>query len=112
MAACSRDSSLDVATYYSPSEVLTQKAGLSGRKVKVYGRVAEGSLMHRPGTPMYRFEVRDDRGSLPVIVNGILPPQLAEGREVSVEGRLGADGAIQASRVLTKCPSKYRGRVR
>jgi cytochrome c-type biogenesis protein CcmE len=31
----------------------------------------------------------------------------AAGRDVIVEGRLTADGTIEARQVLTSCPSKY-----
>jgi cytochrome c-type biogenesis protein CcmE len=32
----------------------------------------------------------------------------APGRDVIVEGKLGADGTIAASQVMTSCPSKYK----
>ena len=32
----------------------------------------------------------------------------APGRDVIVEGKLGADGAITATQVMTSCPSKYK----
>ena len=33
---------------------------------------------------------------------------LAPGRDVIVEGKLGADGMIAATQVMTSCPSKYQ----
>ncbi len=36
------------------------------------------------------------------------PDMFAPGRDVIVEGKLGADGAIAATQVLTSCPSKYK----
>jgi cytochrome c-type biogenesis protein CcmE len=35
------------------------------------------------------------------------PDMFAAGRDVIVEGRLAADGTIEARQVLTSCPSKY-----
>ena len=36
------------------------------------------------------------------------PDMLAPGRDVIVEGTLGADGVITATQVMTSCPSKYQ----
>ena len=36
------------------------------------------------------------------------PDMFAPGRDVIVEGKLGHDGAIAATQVMTSCPSKYK----
>ena len=36
------------------------------------------------------------------------PDMFAPGRDVIVEGKLGAGGVIAATQVMTSCPSKYK----
>ena len=110
--SCSKTPAFELSSYQSPTEITAGRANLIGKRVKVYGLVKAGSLMHRPGTLDYRFELSDLGSSIRVTARGIIPPQLAEGREATAEGTLAADGILQANRVLTKCPSKYRGRIK
>src|SRR5260370_346732 len=55
------------------------------------------------------FVVASDAVSFRVVAAGEPKPDMfARGRDVIVEGELGADGAIAASQVMTSCPSKYK----
>jgi len=44
---------------------------------------------------------------VPVHYQGVLPDMFAEGRDVIVEGRYDAGGALAAKTLMTSCPSKY-----
>ncbi|HLX06201.1 MAG TPA: cytochrome c maturation protein CcmE, partial [Candidatus Binatus sp.] len=53
--------------------------------------------------------VASDPVSFRVVSTGEPKPDMfAPGRDVIVEGKLGPDGAIAATQVMTSCPSKYK----
>ena len=109
--------------YLTVNEVGTREAQLSGQMLRVAGRVKAGSISWDPaaltlgfvmvsppnpdGSP--RAITRNSDGS--VTATGLTgepkPDMFAAGRDVIVEGRLAADGTIEARQVLTSCPSKY-----
>jgi cytochrome c-type biogenesis protein CcmE len=45
---------------------------------------------------------------LPVQYKGVKPDMFQAGVSVMVEGRIGQDGSLLASTLMTSCPSKYR----
>lgn len=58
------------------------------------------------------FVVHDESGSLPVVYNGILPDtfkpsSFSNDIEVLLEGKYRQDGSFQATKIMTKCASKY-----
>lgn len=106
--------------YLTIEEFLPQKDVLTGRGLRVAGRVAVGSLSKKTsaaGTEM-RFHIGDfvdekagaDTPTLAVEYNGIVPDMFAEGRDVIVEGTY-SGGVLRASAVMTSCPSKYEPEV-
>ena len=92
-----------VAYYKTPSEV--QSSDVTGRNLRVGGRVAEGTLV-REGTRV-SFVVTDGRNTVPVVYRGDVPDTLKEQTDVVAEGRLRPDGTLAATRVLAKCSSKF-----
>ena len=99
--------------YYTPDELATKLvADPTAREmgVKMGARVVPGSIQYDPGTLDLRFTVVDiasGRTRYPVHYSGPVPDTFEEGRDVVVEGRLGADGTFAATKVLTKCGSRY-----
>lgn len=86
--------------YLSPSEILV--GSYEGEAVAVMGRVAEPPI--HEGSSLV-FVIADDQARLSVRYQG---PQvlLEEGGEVVVEG-VYRGGEVLASKILTKCPSRY-----
>jgi len=111
---------LPALIYSRPVEVvLKDPAAYVGRRIKIEGKVVEGSLLEKKTPALeYRFRVRpkDPAGAGEVLVHhvGIVPDTLfIPGAEVVVQGTLAsAAGALtfESENVLAKCPSKYEGK--
>jgi cytochrome c-type biogenesis protein CcmE len=114
--------------YLTVPEVAARQGELGGQALRVAGRVKAGTINWEPNTLTLKFEivpipdvgadgapvkpvsaVAPDPVSFRVVSAGEPKPDMfAPGRDVIVEGRLGADGAIAATQVMTSCPSKYK----
>lgn len=89
-------------------EVKANKAKLSGKELRVSGKVVKGSLRNNGGSFDHEFLLSDGNGlDLVCHYHGALPDPFKEGRNVIVQGMLKKDGSIQASQLIVKCPSKY-----
>src|SRR5271156_279153 len=112
--------------YLTVNEVGARQAQLSGQMLRVAGRVKAGSISWDPATLTLGFAmvsppnpanpadspVKPVPGAEPaefrLVARGEPKPDMfAAGRDVIVEGRLAANGTIEARQVLTSCPSKY-----
>jgi len=72
------------------------------------GTVAPGSVVYDQRTPRLQFKMTDGKENIAVIYEGLKPDAFADGREVVVEGAYRhSDRALHASKLVTKCPSKY-----
>ena len=117
---------LGIATLRTPGASLIQftpdefaKANLSeleGRGIQIDGWVEEGSEQFDPSVPELRFRVRDEARtvSIPVIYRGGLKPDtFQEGQGVVVDGTYDAKtGTFFATKLMTKCPSKYEANLK
>ena len=117
----------NTAEYYlTVNEVKARQAELSGQMIRVAGRVQAGTIswdaasltlgfaMSQPPLDPSQPQVTQvavgdsSNASFKVIARGQPKPDMfAPGRDVIVEGRLAPDGSIEATQVLTSCPSKY-----
>ena len=112
--------------YLTVPEVAARQSELGGQALRVAGRVKAGTINWDPNSLTLKFEivpipdvdaagtpvkpvVASDPVSFRVVCAGEPKPDMfAPGRDVIVEGKLGADGAIAATQVMTSCPSKYK----
>ena len=112
--------------YLTVPEVAARQAELGGQAIRVAGRVKPGNIGWDPNSLTLKFEIApipdldasgapvkpvlaSDPVSFRVVAAGEPKPDMfAPGRDVIVEGKLGADGAIVATQVMTSCPSKYK----
>jgi cytochrome c-type biogenesis protein CcmE len=110
--------------YLTVNEVRARESELMGHSLRVAGRVKPGTIRWDPATltleftmmPLPKAEdgatVQPVAAGAPVLFNVIArgepkPDMLADNRDVIVEGRLSTPAQLDASQVLTKCPSKY-----
>ena len=113
--------------YLTVNEVRARQAELAGQSIRVAGRVKPGTIRWDPATltleftmmPLPKAEggaaiepVAAASSGAPVMFDIIArgepkPDMLADNRDVIVEGRLDGSTRLEASQVLTKCPSKY-----
>ncbi len=92
--------------FFTPSQVAANKAPQL-RDFRIGGLVVPGSLKRQPDGLTVQFIVTDTAQSIPVTYRGTLPDLFREGKGVVTQGRLGADGAFQASEVLAKHDENY-----
>ncbi len=94
-----------------PSEIIARGKDAALPRLRVAGRVAAKDLEYVT-SPQIRlsFHVEDpkhpEKGSIPVVYNGLRPDMFASGRDVILDGEF-KDGVLTASNLLTQCPSKY-----
>ena len=97
--------------YLTVDECLAGGPHLAGKRIRVSGKVAGGSLRVAADERQARFSLQGTGGSLAVTCTGaLLPDNLAEDRDVVAEGYLQADATLRAEKVLTRCASKYKAR--
>lgn len=111
--------------YLTVPEVAARVADLRGQPLRIAGRVKPGTISWEPSSLTLKFAIvaipeaapgalktvsaADSSRSFDVTCVGQPKPDMfAPDRDVIVEGRLNSAGAIEATQVLTSCPSKYR----
>jgi cytochrome c-type biogenesis protein CcmE len=94
--------------YLNVDECLTDTSLHSGSRLRVNGKVADGSLQIAPDRRQVAFTLKGTKGSLAVTCTGPIPDNLAENMDVVVEGRLEGQAKFHADKVLTRCASKYQ----
>lgn len=99
--------SSSTAYYKTPAE-LNADPGTSSQKVRVAGKVVDGSVQRNGDRTA--FSVTDGAASVPVATQDLLPDTFGVGVEVVAEGAMTRQGVFSASSVLTKCPSKFKAR--
>lgn len=111
----------DTLTYFhGADEVIVKPDAYVGQKIRLGGHVEKGSIMQKPGTLEFQFEVQpvnkpgmlkhpEALGKTIVVrYTGVVPDTFKDDAEVIVTGKLQADKQMFiASELLAKCPSKY-----
>lgn len=96
-----------VSYFYTPSD-LAAAPNPPRRTIRLGGLVEAGSLVHDAADrAQIAFVVTDGGAKTSVRYRGILPDLFREGQGVVVQGRIGADGALDASEVLAKHDENY-----
>lgn len=93
--------------YLQVDECLNQADQFHGKRLRLSGRVAASSLKTSPEHREANFVLEGNEHKLPVCYRGSIPDNLAEGRDVVVEGALASDGHFQCKTLITRCASKY-----
>ena len=94
---------------------VAKNSALVGQKVKVGGAVVAGSW-NKQSSPM-KFTIRDETDksgmgpALKVEYSGNVPSAFGDGVVAIVTGTLQQGGVVQATEMITKCPSKYESAV-
>ncbi len=99
------------AYFREVGEVLDQQAVLTGKNLRVSGKVVTESIQYDAANLDLRFRISDPADpskQLPIQFHGVQPDQIGrENTEAIVEGTLLPDGSVQANNLLLKCPSRY-----
>jgi len=92
--------------YLSVDEAVVEAAHLSGKRIRVSGRVEPGSLTIAEDRRRATFALYGESHKLQAACHCLLPDNLVENIDVVVEGTL-QDGGIHCHKVITRCASKY-----
>lgn len=94
--------------YYTVSQILDEKQEYTGKDINTMGTINSNSLILEPGKISFLLEdAEDPTQTINVEYTGDLPPNLEEGKSISLSGRLDEDGTIYANQIVMGCPSKY-----
>jgi cytochrome c-type biogenesis protein CcmE len=94
--------------YVTAEEYTADAASFAGKSLRVSGKVAADSLSIDSSRLSAKFALVSTDRNLPVECRCSVPDNLAEGRDVVVEGRADERGVLVGEKVLTKCASKYQ----
>lgn len=98
----------DSKTYYRTIGELQQMGNAaSGKRLRVGGDVAQGSIMKNGAQTV--FVLHQGPQTLKVVYDGSdpLPDTFKDGAQALADGRLGPDGVFEAKKIQAKCASKY-----
>jgi len=93
--------------YYTVSEFLAEGESISGKQVRVAGQVVPDSVKQDTENFTLSFTITDGETTLPVVYQGVVPDTFKAGTDIVVEGKSDQQGVFHASKLITKCPSKY-----
>ena len=93
--------------YLSVDEAVADATNIEGKRIRVSGRVAVGSLTIVDDRRQATFDLAGTLHTLHATCRCTLPDNLAEGIDVVVEGTIQAD-EIHGDKVITRCASKYQ----
>ena len=98
----------DAVYYKHVDEVMVAPQEWYGKPMQLHGFVVDNSILQRPNTMDYRFQIKSGEHSVVADYTGIVPDTFKDGAEVVLSGRLGPEGfKVDPGGVTAKCPSKY-----
>jgi cytochrome c-type biogenesis protein CcmE len=100
------------AYYYSVDDFWAHKSQAQNHLLRIAGTVKQNSTVRDLQTMNMKFALAGAGVEVPVAYKGPVPDNFAEGREVVAEGRLDAMGVFQAEKLITRCESKYKAKVK
>lgn len=93
--------------YLTATEVVQRVPEIYNQRIRLNGDVEQGSLNWDGRSTRAEFNLADDKNSIRVVYQGVVPDGLRTIGVVIAEGRLLPAGYFQADNLLIQCPSKY-----
>ena len=98
--------------YKHVDEVMVDPGAWHGKKLQLHGHVVDKSIMRRPDTLDYIFQIQSNGHVVNARYTGVVPDTFKDGSEVVIKGTLGPDGFhVAPNGVMAKCPSKYEAKA-
>jgi len=95
--------------YKHVDEIMANPVVWEGKRLQLHGFVVEKSVLVKPNTLEYRFQIQNNGKVVPARFTGVVPDNFKGGAEVVLKGRLAHDGFdVDPNGVMAKCPSKYQ----
>ena len=99
----------NISLFYTPTQIALNEAP-AGQLIRVGGLVENKSVVHDQNSLKVSFVVTDNKNSIPIDYEGILPDLFREGQGIVVQGRL-KGGRLQTTQVLAKHDENYMPRA-
>jgi cytochrome c-type biogenesis protein CcmE len=97
--------------YKHVDEVMRDPAAWQGKRLQLHGFVVDRTILRKPDSLDYRFDVQSNGKVIPVRYSGVVPDTFKGGAEVVLKGRMdGQAFAVEPNGVMAKCPSKYEAK--
>ena len=84
------------ADYLTVSELKSQVESFLDQQVRVEGKIVPGSIDWNDKTKVVKFVLTDDRESLTIVYQGVVPDNFKPGADLIVKGKYRPDGSFQA----------------
>ncbi|MHC4214552.1 MAG: cytochrome c maturation protein CcmE [Planctomycetota bacterium] len=98
--------------YYSVDEFSMKKDIAKKNSVRLAGKVGKGTVKRDVQQMLLEFILTGEKNTLAVNYKGVVPDNFADDIEVVVEGQLGDSDVFEAKKVMTRCESKYKAKVK
>jgi len=102
----------NTAYFLTVPELQQKVVTLRGEPVRVAGKVTDDPVQWDVRNLSLAFVMGEGQARIPVHYRGVKPDMFQAGVDVIVEGRVGQDGVLMASNLMTSCPSKYQAEKR
>ena len=98
------------AYYKTVNEVKQMGNEAYGKRLRLEGNVAAGSIQHVGSQTQFVLEYENTRMKVLYTGTDPLPDTLKDGAQALADGRLGQDQVFRAGTVQAKCASKYESK--
>ena len=95
----------NVSYFYTPSEI--DKSEISINKIIRIGGFVENDSFIKISSSNFKFRITDEKASIFVTYNGILPDLFREGQGAVIEGRFDNNDVFNATNVFAKHDENY-----
>jgi cytochrome c-type biogenesis protein CcmE len=90
---------------------MAQPENWYGKKLQLHGFVVPDSIMKKPNSLDYWFQVQQNGKIVTATYTGVVPDTFKSDSEVVLKGELSSSGfKVQPNGVMAKCPSKYEAK--
>tara|TARA_B100000900_G_scaffold20742_1_gene16154 strand:- start:332 stop:772 length:441 start_codon:yes stop_codon:yes gene_type:complete len=95
----------NVSYFYTPSEI--NKSNITINKLVRIGGFVENGSFRKISSSSFKFKITDEKTSILVTFNGILPDLFREGQGAVIEGRFDSNDVFNATNVFAKHDENY-----
>ncbi len=95
----------NVSYFYTPSEI--DKSNITINKIIRIGGFVENDSFNKISSSSFKFRITDERASILVTYNGILPDLFREGQGAVIEGAFVDKNIFNATNVFAKHDENY-----
>tara|TARA_B100001057_G_C22606345_1_gene854824 strand:- start:473 stop:913 length:441 start_codon:yes stop_codon:yes gene_type:complete len=95
----------NVSFFYTPSEI--NKSDITLNKIIRIGGFVENNSFNKISSSLFNFRITDEKASILVTFNGILPDLFKEGQGAVIEGFFENNNVFNATEVFAKHDENY-----